>query len=171
MTTTTQTTLLFAMLLLAFTLAVSACSSPSTMLEEWRVRRLVREAGFAVVEGLNNRNLSHAIATYFATPSEGANEEELANLVEPLGQWVRDHLVDAYRVRLVTLEVGPIQLLGNGDQAVVHYRAHVQRTLAGEVEAEVIAEGDVRLMKLPRGWVITGGPPPGLTPVSATPTP
>jgi hypothetical protein len=131
----------------------------------------VREAGFAVVEGLNSRNLSHAIATYFATPSEGADEQELANLVGPLGDWVRNHLGDAYHVRLVTFEVGPVQLLGNGEQAVVHYRAHLQRTLAEVVEAEVIAEGEMRLMKLPRGWVITGGPPPQITPISSTPTP
>jgi len=158
-------------LLLTAALAVSACSSSGTILEEWRVRRTVRDAGFAVVEGLNNRNLSHAVATYFATPSEGADEQQLANLVGPMGQWVRDHLVDAYRVRLVTFEVGPVQLLGNGEQATVHYRAHVQRVLAGEVETEIIAEGELRLMKLPRGWVITGGPPPRITSIASTPAP
>lgn len=158
-------------LVLALTLTLTGCSTAQTIQEQWAVQRAVTTAAQAVVDGLNNRNLSHAVATYFATPSEGADPEELANLVDPLGNWVRQHLRDATRVQLVSFEVGPVQLEGNGDRATIHYRALFQRTLAGFVEAEVLAEGDIRLKKLSRGWVIAGGPPPQITLIAGLPTP
>lgn len=157
-------------ILLTLALILTGCSAAETRLEEWRVQRTVEAAINALVEGLNSRNLSHAVATYFATPSEGADPQEIANLVDPLAFWIREHFRDATQVQLASMEVGSVRVEGDGKRATASYRIRFQRTLAGLVEAEVEADGTLRLMKLPRGWVIIGSSPPQIIPLMGTTT-
>ncbi len=158
MTSNLAQRLLLALALIGGVFLFAACDR-----SEFTVRTTVENAASAAEAGFARGDIT-GVQPFFATTADGANQ---AGLDETWGalQSFAASLDNSSRVQFHSFDVLETRVHEGGGLAAVTYRLHMSVLRNGEVAFGAVVTQNLALLKIPRGWLISGGDEPQLSEV------
>jgi hypothetical protein len=137
-------------------LALAGCSQG-----EGRIRREVENAASVAFDGLNRRDLSR-LPAFFATVTQGANEEGLANTLGAVESFAAE-LGSGDTVQVHSFDVEEAVVHDERNLGRVTYRLHMSVLRNGQVIYGFVATQNLAMVQVNGAWRIGGGDAPQLS--------